>query len=142
MIAPYINEFEFVCPHCYKLPPSLVKDAQGNWPEVYETFFKYFAQFREALGKGIVIGSGYRCPQHNQDVGGELGSVHTYGLAFDMECADDAGVDALVAVVNAIHPEVRMGIYKQEGKWVHFDVGYLLFPKLFREWAEGARWQG
>jgi uncharacterized protein YcbK (DUF882 family) len=117
-------------------------DSSGHYPEVYETFFRYFQQFREALGKPIKIGSGYRCPKHNQAIGGELGSVHTYGLAMDMECPDDSGVDELVSIVTAIHPEVRMGIYKQAGKWVHFDVGYMLFPKLFNEWTEGARWQG
>jgi Peptidase M15 len=35
-------------------------------------------------GAEIVINAGYRCPVHNREVGGVLGSEHTRGLAADI----------------------------------------------------------
>ena len=41
---------------------------------------------RNALGKPIVINSGYRCPLLNARVGGVSTSAHTKGLAVDFRC--------------------------------------------------------
>ena len=41
---------------------------------------------RQALGKPIVITSGYRCPALNARVGGVSTSAHTKGLAVDFRC--------------------------------------------------------
>lgn len=42
---------------------------------------------RAALGKPIVITSGYRCPALNARVGGVSTSAHTRGLAVDFHCS-------------------------------------------------------
>ena len=42
---------------------------------------------RKALGKPIIITSGYRCPLLNARVGGVSTSAHTKGLAVDFHCA-------------------------------------------------------
>ena len=42
---------------------------------------------RKALGKPIIITSGYRCPALNTQVGGSPTSAHTKGLAVDFHCA-------------------------------------------------------
>ena len=42
---------------------------------------------RKALGKPIIITSGYRCPALNARVGGASTSAHTKGLAVDFHCA-------------------------------------------------------
>ena len=42
---------------------------------------------RAALGKPIVITSGYRCPELNKRVGGVPTSAHTKGLAVDFHCS-------------------------------------------------------
>lgn len=39
---------------------------------------------RELAGVPVVINAGYRCPRHNQIVGGVPGSEHTHGLAADI----------------------------------------------------------
>lgn len=40
--------------------------------------------YRAQLGHGLAIASGYRCPQHNSDVGGATDSQHLYGGAADV----------------------------------------------------------
>ena len=42
---------------------------------------------RKALGKPIIITSGYRCPALNARVGGVSTSAHTKGLAVDFHCS-------------------------------------------------------
>lgn len=42
---------------------------------------------RKALGRPIIITSGYRCPKLNARVGGVSTSAHTKGLAVDFHCA-------------------------------------------------------
>jgi zinc D-Ala-D-Ala carboxypeptidase len=42
-------------------------------------------KYRIALGRGVRIKSGYRCPGHNEDVGGARYSQHMYGGSADIE---------------------------------------------------------
>ena len=44
---------------------------------------------RAKLGRPILVNSGYRCPKHNQKVGGATNSQHTKGQAADLQCADN-----------------------------------------------------
>ena len=39
---------------------------------------------RGIVGRPIVIVSGFRCPRHNEAVGGSVGSYHTFGMAADV----------------------------------------------------------
>ncbi len=39
---------------------------------------------RTLAGVPVVINAGYRCPRHNQEVGGVPDSEHTHGLAADI----------------------------------------------------------
>ena len=41
-------------------------------------------QLRVRLGKPVILSCGYRCPQHNQEVGGVPNSYHTQGLAAEV----------------------------------------------------------
>lgn len=41
-------------------------------------------RLRSRIGKPLVINSGYRCPLHNEKVGGAKNSKHMYGTAFDV----------------------------------------------------------
>jgi uncharacterized protein YcbK (DUF882 family) len=42
-------------------------------------------ELRAALGRPVVITSGYRCPEHNKAVGGVPRSPHMLGRAVDIE---------------------------------------------------------
>jgi uncharacterized protein YcbK (DUF882 family) len=57
---------------------------------------------RERLDKPIRITSGYRCPEHNQAVGGVADSQHTQGTAADI-------------VVYDVHPDVVAKIAEEIG---------------------------
>ena len=44
---------------------------------------------REKLGAPITVNSGFRCPLHNQTVGGVANSQHVRGEAADLTCKDN-----------------------------------------------------
>ena len=73
---------------------------------------------REDLGRPIIINSGYRCEQHNQNVGGSPNSQHLYGKAADIRCtgitpealaryAGKYGFDGIADDCSGIHVDVR-----------------------------------
>lgn len=70
MTAHFKNE-EFKCPHCGKAR------VNPNLPAALE-------RLRSRIGKPIPILSGYRCPEHNAEVGGAPRSQHLYGRAADI----------------------------------------------------------
>lgn len=83
MLAPNINRIrisphfllsEFDCPHCHAvmIAPALVDALE---------------QFREKVGRAVVITSGYRCPEHNRKIGGAPQSRHLFGDGVDIRLA-------------------------------------------------------
>lgn len=46
---------------------------------------------RERVGKPIVVNSGYRCPKHNEEVGGVRNSQHMKGEAADITTGSAEG---------------------------------------------------
>ena len=79
---------------------------------------------RDRLAAPVRITSGYRCPDHNQSVGGVPLSLHREGRAFDILTAD---VDALAAIAK-LAGFTGFGRYPTRG-FLHVDTG----PA--REWA-------
>lgn len=71
--------------------------ARKGWdnsvPEVYHINLIKLAQMlqviRDAYGKPIIIGSGYRCPKVNRAVGGVTNSDHKYAAAADIKTVSD-----------------------------------------------------
>lgn len=43
---------------------------------------------RDAFGSSLDVVSGYRCPEHNKNIGGALKSQHMQGEAADIACKD------------------------------------------------------
>jgi uncharacterized protein YcbK (DUF882 family) len=119
----------------YKLRPD-------NIPLIYDALFFRFEMLRDEWNKPIIINSGFRCPDHNNEVFGEPLSVHLFGLALDLEMGTDKAVDDFSHLVDEVAPELRMGVYKKKGKFCHLDVGFLIQPQLVKEWRESARWTG
>lgn len=78
-----------------------------------------FEEIRVDYGKPIEIvtagGSGYRCPQHNADVGGAAGSLHLTGSAFDMH----ANVIELLPVVLRHLKDGEYGVYSD---FIHVGI--------------------
>ncbi|EPQ8291100.1 YcbK family protein [Campylobacter jejuni] len=71
---PYFKESEFKCKcgKC-KLPPNVPSDELVD----------VLCEIREHYNAPIIINSGYRCKEHNAEVGGAAKSQHTIGSAAD-----------------------------------------------------------
>ena len=74
-LSPNFRANEFRCNHCGELHPSGVMPPRQllDWLE----------EIRAHFGKPIHINSGYRCPVHNDNVGGVRNSRHLAGDAAD-----------------------------------------------------------
>lgn len=71
---PHITTEEYRCGGvsgscCGKLPPVMYDD--GYLLTCYDYLFETFEALRAALGRPLIITSGYRCAKHNAEVGGE-----------------------------------------------------------------------
>lgn len=75
----------------------------------------------------IHIWSGYRCPKHNQVVGGRPFSQHLCGLAADIACSDDASRFELVTIL-LVHNFKRIGIGRLI---VHADISTTTGPVIW-----------
>jgi len=64
---------EFMCPCCERVEIAYVI------PYLLE-------RIRLWIGEPLMVTSGYRCPKHNEDVGGMPDSLHTTGRAVDIIC--------------------------------------------------------
>ena len=96
---------EFACPHCgvADIDPRLVLKLQ---------------ELRLAIGRSLVITSGYRCQEHNDKIPhSSKNSSHIKGLAVDIACANSPDRFALVAL--CMRAFRRVGIYSG---WLHVDV--------------------
>ncbi|WP_334320385.1 D-Ala-D-Ala carboxypeptidase family metallohydrolase [Gilliamella apicola] len=72
---------------------------------------------RAALGKPIIITSGYRCAELNKRVGGVSTSAHTKGLAVDIRC--DYGTPKQICQ-RLIDAGVQFDkLIQEHNQWVH-----------------------
>lgn len=108
-LSPHFSANEFACP-CNSCTDNFIDDALLDKLE----------QVRVAIGP-LKITSGYRCPQHNKDVGGALSSSHMAGLAVDIQPipvnVDD--LDKLYDKCLDVFDNIGDGRHK---RFVHVDV--------------------
>lgn len=79
-------------------------------------------QIRDHFGVSVDINSGYRCKEHNVDVGGDPNSSHMQGMAADIRVR---GVEPREVAKFAESIGVkRIGLYEgDEGEFVHIGSG-------------------
>lgn len=106
MVSKYFAANE-VCCHCC--------GRQGAVPELLQ----FLDDLREAIGRPLYVTSVYRCPVHNEEVGGVPNSQHTQGTAADTYC-DGLSVDQLADIGVRLGAD-GVGRYYSQG-FVHFDV--------------------
>jgi hypothetical protein len=70
-LSENFSKREFLCPHC--------KEGEASARLIYG-----LQQLRDRVGKPIRVNSGFRCPVHNEAVGGAKGSQHLFGNAADI----------------------------------------------------------
>lgn len=90
--------------------------------KIDEDLVEILQKIRDAFGKPVHINSGYRCPKHNEKVGGAPGSYHTYGQAADISVKDTAPAE--VAKYAESIGVLGIGLYETDadGYFVHVDT--------------------
>jgi Peptidase M15 len=78
-------------------------------------------QLRALAGKPVVVHDGYRCLEHNQEVGGVLNSEHTRGMAVDVSIPGLTLQQMYeLALQVPIFFEGGIGVY--DGSFLHLDI--------------------
>lgn len=75
--------------------------------------------YRHAVGHGITVASGYRCPRHNAEVKGATNSQHVYGAACDVDYALKDAAVASLRVFSGIGRSQSSGLVR------HVDVRHV-----------------
>lgn len=78
-------------------------------------------QLRSLVGIEILIHDGYRCPAHNQEVGGVTDSEHTRGLAADVGIPG-LTLQQMYELALQIPTFAKGGIGVYDGGFLHLDV--------------------
>ncbi len=103
---------EFACKHCgeNKIDQRVLNMAQ---------------EIRDYLGVPVRVNSGYRCEEHNANVGGVKGSKHTKGLACDLSCS--LGAKKMKEAVQALRAEGKLQdldyCIRYGDRFIHIDCG-------------------
>lgn len=103
----YFNYSEFDSP-----------DVQGSGQLMDKTLLEMLDDVREKFDKPIHITSGFRTPQHNEEVGGTENSSHTKGLAVDIACNNSKDRFDLINCLLDVGFS-RIGI---AGTFIHADI--------------------
>lgn len=82
-----------------------------------EMFMYYLNRVREVANIPFIITSGYRCPAHNEKVGGSKTSSHLIGKAVDISCTNSK--DRHIMIENLCFHFNRIGIGKD---FIHVDM--------------------
>jgi len=111
-LSKNFSRSEFACPHCgeVEIDPLLVATLQ---------------RIRDKAGP-VVVTSGYRCPVHNEAVGGVNNSQHIYGRAADIYVPSMSQA-ALLALVRemTMNEDIYAGYayaIKNSKRAIHIDV--------------------
>ncbi len=115
-ITEHFAEHEFAC-QCYR---HEVRDGYRVLDHVIDKrLVDLLERIRERVGEPVHISSGYRCPEHNAEVGGVPNSQHVLGTAADIWC-DSTSVDQLADIARE---EGAGGVGRYYGQgFVHVDV--------------------
>ena len=119
-IGTYFDDYEFSC-SCHRHE----QDGQGHNVLdhiIDKRLVDLLDAIRERIGQPITINSGYRCPEHNAEVGGVSDSQHVLGTAADITY-DGVDVDYLAEIAEECGADGIGKYYHQD--FVHVDVrGY------------------
>ena len=105
----YFNYSEFDSP-----------DVQGSGQLMDTNLLEMLDDVRDKFDKPIHINSGFRTPQHNEDVGGKENSSHLKGLAVDISCTNSKDrFDLINCLLEAGFS--RIGVAKT---FIHADIDF------------------
>jgi zinc D-Ala-D-Ala carboxypeptidase len=78
-------------------------------------------QLRTLAGKEVIVHDGYRCPAHNQQVGGVTDSEHTQGVAADV-AIPGLSLQQMYELALQVPSFLKGGIGVYDGGFLHLDV--------------------
>jgi len=105
MTTKYFSPDEFICKcGCQKIAMNA-------------EFVSKLDELREWLGRPVWITSGFRCAEHNRQVGGSPRSYHLKGQAADIVC--ESGVDRYQLLAAAIR--LGFGGIGIDKNFIHVD---------------------
>ena len=101
---------ELMCRHCGKM-------------EIPQRYCDMLQALRDALGKPLIITSGYRCPEYNKMVSGTgVNGPHTKG-AFDILAAGDFALQIVVQAAKLGFTGIGLRQHgAHETRFVHVDA--------------------
>lgn len=112
------------------VPASILEEYKGKWPypnftptEVYKLDLKLVDKLqaiRTKTGIPMKIESGWRSPEHNENVGGVQDSAHTKGLAVDIRCRNSR--ERFLLKKAAFEEGFRRIGDGQERNFLHLDI--------------------
>ena len=105
----YFGVNEFACKCCGQLP--------GNG--MSSVLLDRLDKLREMYGAPIYVSCGYRCPEHNAEVGGVPNSQHVDGTAADIYVDGDYRTFFDLVVSSGLFDGVG---YYPDSQFVHVDV--------------------
>lgn len=74
-------------------------------------------QLRDKIGQTIIVNSWYRCEYHNENIGGEIWSMHRYGIATDIRLKN-GNINDHIPLIESIFQYGGVGIYDT---FIHVD---------------------
>ena len=86
--------------------------------EISPVLMNKLQDVRTAFGKPMIINSGFRCVEHNKEIGGVLNSAHCEGLAVDIQCINPIDRYKLLHLLMTFGFR-RIGVYKT---FIHADI--------------------
>ena len=107
-LSPHFSKVELACHHCGQL-------------KVEKRLLEALEELRRLAGKPIVVHDGYRCPLHNQEVGGVTDSEHTRGVAADVDIPG-LTLQQMYELALQVPAFVEGGIGVYDGGFLHVDV--------------------
>jgi uncharacterized protein YcbK (DUF882 family) len=107
-LSPHFSRNEFECRCCGRLV-------------VNHKLLDGLEALRKLAGVPVVVNAGYRCRQHNQEVGGVPNSEHTRGLAADIRLPG-LSLQRMYELALEVPQFARGGIGAYDGDFLHVDV--------------------
>ncbi len=107
-LSPHFSKSEMACRCCGTL-------------KVEKRLLSALESLRRLSGKPIVVHDGYRCPDHNQQVGGVDNSEHTRGMAADIKIPG-LTLQEMYELVLRVPALAHGGIGAYDGGFLHVDV--------------------
>ena len=103
---------ELVCPCCNRL---IITDRLYKHMELLQ-------KMRDELGFSIIVNSGYRCKQHNEDVGGSIKSQHMESFATDIRPSFGIGFKSKLRKIKELSEKLGFNGIGNYDTFVHLDL--------------------